>query len=482
MLEPGKMTDAPLLTRNAALLTDSYQLSMMQAYLENQMTGTAVFELFVRRLPKNRNFLIAVGLEQVISYLESLSFTQEELNWLESTNEYKPKFLDYLRHFRFSGDLDAMREGTVFFPNEPIIRIMAPLPEAQLVESRLINIIHFQTMIASKAIRVRLVSSNQSLVEFGLRRSHGAEAGLLAARASYIGGFSGTATMLAGQTFQIPVFGTMAHSFIQAHDTESLAFEHFALSRRLSHDKGNATNITLLIDTYDTERAAQKVVDLAAKLAKQGIHVDGVRLDSGDLKIHAKKVRKILDKGNLKSTKIFASGNLDEQEIQKLLRARAPIDGFGVGTALSTSADAPYLDFVYKLQEYAGRARRKKSEGKATWPGRKQVYRHRNRIKKKWIYDVLTSIDQPDPWFGPGVDSTPLLQPFIRNGKRLSDSISVDKIRDYVSQQLESLPSQLLHLGPAKKAYSVKISPDLLKLAKKLDLEIASESDRIATT
>jgi nicotinate phosphoribosyltransferase len=345
-----------------ALLTDLYQLNMIQAYLDQGETKTAVFELFFRDLPSRRNFLVAAGLEQALSFLEGLRFGDEELVWLKQTGQFRQDLLDYLAAFRFDGDVHAMHEGTVFFAHEPIIRVTAPLPVAQLVETRLINILHFQTLIASKAARIVLAAPGKQLVDFGLRRAHGAEAGLMAARACYVAGFAGTATMLANAEFGIPIFGTMAHSFIQAHDDESRAFENFARSR--------PDGLTLLIDTYDTEAAARKVVALAPRLKAADIPIRAVRLDSGDLGTLAKSVRKILDDGGLADTAIFASGGLDEDKITSLLRAGAPIDGFGVGTSLTTSSDVPALDCAYKLQEYAGSGRRKRSAGKATWPGR----------------------------------------------------------------------------------------------------------------
>jgi nicotinate phosphoribosyltransferase len=331
---------------NSALLTDMYQLTMLQGYYEQSMEELAVFEFFVRKLPKNRAYLIAAGLEQVLTYLEGLRFSPNEIEWLSGTHHFKPAVLDRLATLRFTGDAHAMPEGTVFFPNEPILRITAPLPEAQLIESRLINLLHFQTLIASKAARSVLIAEGKLLVDFGMRRAHGSEAALLAARASYLAGFDGSATVSAGMSFGVPVYGTMAHSFVQTHNQESQAFAHFAVA--------NPDNVVLLIDTYDTERAAQKVVDLAPALAAQGIKIKGVRLDSGDLADHAKKVRAILDRGGLQDTTIFASGSIDEYKLADLITQKAPIDGFGIGTHLDTSADAPYLDCAYKLQEYTG--------------------------------------------------------------------------------------------------------------------------------
>ena len=352
---------------SSPLLTDLYQLNMIEAYLAYGESRTAVFELFVRKLPARRGFLMAAGLEQALKFLEDLRFSSEEIEWLKSTGRFSARTLAYLADLRFTGDVHALPEGTIFFANEPILRVTAPLPEAQLVEARLINIVHFQTLIASKAARMVLAAPGKLLVDFGLRRAHGAEAGLMAARASYIAGFAGTATVLAAKLFDIPIFGTMAHSYIQAHDSEAVAFERFAHAR--------PDGLVFLIDTYDTEAAARKVVALAPRLKAAGISISGVRLDSGDLIALSKSVRRILDEGGLGDVTIFASGGLDEDQLVAMAKAHAPIDGFGIGTSLTTSSDAPALDCAYKLQEYAGSPRRKHSAGKATWPGRKQVWR-----------------------------------------------------------------------------------------------------------
>src|SRR6516225_6685898 len=331
------------------LLTDLYQLNMMQAYLDHGDTGTAVFEFFMRKLPARRGFLLTAGLEQALDFLETLRFSPEDLAWLRESGRFGKGMLDYLAALRFTGDVHAMPEGTVFFADEPILRVTAPLPVAQLIETRLINIVHFQCLVASKAARMMLAAPGKLMVDFGLRRAHGAEAGVMAARASYIAGFAGTATVLAGELYGIPIFGTMAHSFVQAHDDEAAAFELFAQSR--------PENLTLLIDTYDTEAGARKVVALAPRLAARGIKIGAVRLDSGDLAALSKSVRRILDQGGLNDVRIFASGGLDEDSVAAMLHAGAPIDGFGMGTSLTTSSDVPALDCVYKLQEYAGFAR-----------------------------------------------------------------------------------------------------------------------------
>ncbi|MGC2047110.1 MAG: nicotinate phosphoribosyltransferase, partial [Gallionella sp.] len=274
----------PMTFSDSALLTDLYQLTMMQGYHDAGMEDIAVFEFFVRKLRPGRGFLMAAGLEQSLQFLEGLHFSSEELAWLATTGHFSNGFLASLETLRFTGDVHAMPEGTIFFPNEPILRVTAPIAQAQLVETRLINLLHFQSLIASKAARMVLMAPDKLLVDFGLRRAHGAEAGLLAARASYIAGFSGTATVQAGLQFGIPLFGTMAHSFVQAHTDESLAFEHFA--------RAQPENVVLLIDTYDTEAAARKVVALAPRLERDGIRIKGVRIDSGDLADHARQVRK----------------------------------------------------------------------------------------------------------------------------------------------------------------------------------------------
>ena len=438
------------------LLTDLYQLNMIQAYLEHGKTETAVFEFFVRKLPRSRDFLVAAGLEQALDFLENLSFPPEDLDWLRRSGRFSEDVISQLEKFRFTGDVYAMPEGTVFFPNEPILRVVAPLPEAQLVESRLINILHFQTLIASKAARHVLLAPGKQLVDFGLRRAHGAEAGLMAARASYIVGYAGTATMSAGQLYGIPLFGTMAHSFIQAFDDEVSAFEAFAESR--------PEGLVLLIDTYDTEAAARKVVALAPKLAARGIKIHGVRLDSGDLAALAKSVRQILDEGGLKDVIIFASGGIDEAELAHFREAGAPIDGYGIGTSLTTSFDVPALDCAYKLQEYAGIGRRKRSAGKATWPGRKQVWRNYD-ADGRMSGDVLSVETDTQP-------GEQLIHLVMKNGRRIRPSPSLDEVRKHAAKNLAQLPEPLRRLEPDAQ-YPVEIGAALLQLTEEVDKHLA---------
>lgn len=455
-LRPSEASITEGSAQSSALLTDLYQLTMLQGYFEQGMEETAVFEFFIRKLPPTRNFLIAAGIEQALVFLENVAFTAKELEWVAGHGAFSRGFVDYLERFRFTGDVHALPEATIFFPDEPVFRVTAPLPQAQLVESRLINLLHFQTVIASKAARSVLAAPGKLLVDFGMRRAHGSEAGLLAARASYLVGFAGSATVLAAPLFDVPVYGTMAHSFVQAHDDETAAFEHFA--------RALPKNVILLLDTYDTEAAAAKVVQLAPRLLSDGITIKGVRLDSGDLAEHARKVRRILDDGGLADVTIFASGSIDEYVLQDLVKRNAPIDGFGIGTRMDTSADAPYLDCAYKLVEYAGRARRKRSEGKELWPGRKQVYRQYDNTGRM-ATDILTV--ETDVHGGEG-----LLQPVMRNGHRLHSPLPLPRLREQVLAGLKRLPEPLCRIDEHFE-YPVAVSSALQELARSVDARTA---------
>lgn len=440
--------------KTPAVLTDLYQLAMLKAYHDRGMDQTAVFEFYIRNLPAQRNFLMAAGLEQVLEYLENLQFTSQEMAWLKSSGRFPADFVDSLKDFRFTGDVDALPEGTLFFPNEPVVRITAPLSQAQLAESRIINILQMQTLTTSKAARMVLTAPGKMLLDFGLRRAHGAEAGLFVARASYLAGFDGSATVAAEPYFGIPVFGTMAHSYIQAHTDETAAFRDFAHSW--------PDNTIFLLDTYDTVQAAHKVVALARDLKKEGISIHGVRLDSGDLVKLSKQVRSILDEGGLKDTRIFASGNLDEYALEQLIAKRAPIDGFGIGTRLAVSEDAPTLECVYKMQEYDGQPRRKRSEGKSTWPGKKQIFRTFD-AQGKMQEDHLAIENETLP-------GEPLLKPCMRQGKRLSPPVPLEQLRAHAAQQLDRLPESLRSLKP-ESPYPVHISQEIRELADRLDRE-----------
>src|SRR6478609_6737430 len=375
-----------------------------------------------------------------------------DIDWLKSTGRFRANLIDYLRAFHFTGDVHAMPEGSVCFANEPLLRVTAPLPQAQLVETRLINILHFQTLIASKAARMVLAAPGKVLSDFGLRTAHGAEAGLFSARASYLAGFAGAANVEAGARYGVPIVGTMAHSFVQVHDDEITAFENFARAR--------PDGVVLLIDTYDTEAGARKVVQLAPKLKADGIAIRGVRIDSGDLASMARKVRDILDAGGLKDVIILVSGGINEDVLQTMMAARTPIDGFGIGVNLDASIDAPSLDCAYKLQDYAGKPRRKLSEGKATWPGRKQVWRTYG-ADKRMREDVLSL--EHDSHAG-----ETLIAPVMRGGKRLAPAPTLAQIREHATRELGKLPEPLRKLE-AGMDYPVEISKALRALAAQMD-------------
>jgi len=437
------------------LLTDLYELNMVQAYLDRAETSEAVFEFFVRKLPDRRGFLLATGLADALDFLETLRFSDQDIAWLKSTGRFRDNLLDYLASFRFTGDVHALPEGTVCFPREPLVRITAPLPQAQLIETRLINILHYQTLIASKAARMVLAAPGKALSDFGLRTAHGAEAGLFSARASYLAGFAGAANVLAGERYGIPVVGTMAHSFIQVHDDESQAFEDYARSR--------PDGVVLLIDTYDTEKGARKVVDLAPRLKADGIAIRGVRIDSGDLIESSRKVRRILDEGGLREVIIVVSGGINEDVLQTMMCEKTPIEAFGIGVNLAASIDAPSLDCAYKLQEFKGRPRRKRSEGKETWPGRKQVWR-RVGANGRMSGDVISVETDSHP-------GETLVVPVMRGGKRLPQP-SLDETRAHAAQQLAMLPEALGRLQPGA-SYPVTIAQPLH--------DLAAEADRLSS-
>ena len=445
------------------LLTDLYEFTMLQAYARAGLTGRAVFEFFVRKLPPTRGFLVAAGLAQVVEFLETARFQDQDIEVLSTYAGLDPKFVKTLRHFRFTGDVDAMPEGTVFFADEPILRVTAPLAEAQLIETKIINLLHFQTVIASKAARMVLAAGGKPLVDFGLRRAHGADAGLLAARASYLAGFAGSATTPAASRFGVPIYGTMAHSFVQVHAREEDAFVNFATAR--------PDGTILLIDTYDTEAAARKVVDLAPRLKKAGVRLGGVRIDSGDLAEHAMQVRRILDHSGLTDVRIVASGGLNEQKLMEFADRKIPIDSYGVGTSLTTSQDAPALDCAYKLQEYDGTPRRKRSEGKATWPGRKQVFR-RFDSAGAMESDILC-LDHET------YSGTALLEPVMRQGRRVGSLQSLEKARERAAEQLALLPAPLRRLECMP--FTVTVSDDLRQLARQADDALLDAAEMAAT-
>ena len=444
----------------SALLVDLYQLSMMQAYLEAGRTGDAVFEFFVRRLPPQRRFLVAAGLAQVVEWLQGLRFTRDELDWLRASGMFSDALLSHLARLRFDGDVDAIPEGRVFFAGEPVLRLRASLPLAQFVESRIVNLLHYQVLVASKAAQLRLLAPGRELVDFGLRRAHGAEAGLMSARAAWIAGFDATATLRAAAAWGIPLRGTMAHAFVQAFEDEGAAFSAFAHAR--------PSGLVLLVDTYDCARAARRVVGMVPALEARGIRLSGVRIDSGDIAAEARRVRAILDAGGLAHARILASGGIDAGILAAHAREAPPIDAYGIGTALSTSGDAPSLDCAYKLQEYDGVARRKLSPGKATWPGRRQAWRIHGpdgRIRA----DIVSTEDDDHP-------GERLLLPAMRAGEVVARDIGdLDAARRRCREDLARLPEVLLRedAPPRAARFEPVVAPALRRLADEVDRRIA---------
>jgi nicotinate phosphoribosyltransferase len=440
---------------NMSLFTDLYELTMCASYFDNNKFEPATFDLFIRRLPPGRAYFLFAGLEQVLLFLEKIRFTDEHVAYLRKQGFEEP-FLKYLKDFKFTGDVCAVPEGTVVFPCEPLIRVTAPIIEAQLVETFLLNTINLQTMIATKASRVVQAAKGKEIIEFGLRREQGVDAGMKVARSSYIAGCAGTSNVLAGMTYDIPVFGTMAHSFVMSFEKEIDAFRAFA--------KTFPNKSTLLIDTYDEMAGAEKAVVVAKELEKIGCKLDGVRLDSGDLAKTSKKVRALLDEKGLQYVKIFASGDLDEYKIAELLSKDAKIDAFGVGTKMGTSADYPYTDVIYKLSETMnGKGEftpiMKLSEGKITLPGRKQVYRFKDN-KGNYVKDVVALADET-------MKGEQLLVKVMAKGKLLYELPALSEIRETVSENLAKLPAKYKKLTNAP-AYPVEQSNDLKKLIKNL--------------
>jgi nicotinate phosphoribosyltransferase len=430
---------------NAALLTDLYELTMLQSYFDEGLKGIAVFDLFIRRLPDDRNYFVACGLDHVLHYLETFSFARDDVEYLRSLDRFSAPFLDSLHDLRFTGDVHAVPEGTVIFPNEPMLEVIAPLPQAQIVETFLMNQIQLATLAATKASRVVHAARGRSVVDFGVRRMHGADAGVKEPRAFYIAGVDATSSVLAGRVYGIPLSGTMAHSYVQAFEDETEAFRRFLCAYPAA---------VLLVDTYDIKKGVERVIQLSRELGP-GFRVSGVRLDSGDLAREAVGVRGMLDRAGLKQVKIFVSSSLDEYEIERLLASGAPIDGFGVGAHMATSSDAPVLDTAYKLAEYAGRPTFKLSESKSTLPGRKQVFRE--KASGRAVRDVIGVHDESVP-------GQPLLVKVMSQGRRLQPAESLDRCRARCRDELQALPQELLSLSRADSPYPVDLSAGVVRL------------------
>ena len=436
----------PLTLRDAALFTDLYELTMAAAFFREEMRETATFSLFARRLPPARAFIVAAGLEDALEYARGLHFTPDAIEYLRSLGRFEPEFLEYLGSLRFTGEIRAVPEGTVIFPDEPMLEVSAPVIEAQLLESALLNACHLQSVLASKAARIVIAAQGRDLAEFGMRRSHGTDAALKAARCAWITGFGSTSDVLAGCAYGIPLSGTMAHSFVTAFGDELEAFRAYA--------RAFPDSAILLIDSYDTLEGARKAVTVARELAASGHALAGVRLDSGDLLTLSREVRRILDEAGFPGVRILASGGLDEHDIASLLAAGAPVEGFGVGTRLNVSADAPSLDLVYKLVCYGDRDVLKLSEGKETWVGAKGLYRSFG--PDGLIAGDVLSLGVETPPTG----SVSLLQVVVDEGELLRPHPSLGDVRRHCAGQLATLPDQLKRLQ-GHGEYPIAVSPGL---------------------
>jgi nicotinate phosphoribosyltransferase len=441
---------------NLALLTDLYQLTMAQTYLQNRKMEPATFSLFIRAYPRNRGYFVSAGLRDVLDFLENLSFDTAAIDYLKSKRLFTDEFLDFLKALRFTGEVWAMPEGRLFFKDEPILEVTAPIIEAQIVETFIINQINLQSLIATKAARCVYAARGRTVVDFSLRRTQGIDAGMKVARASYLAGFAGTSNVRAGQRCGIPIVGTMAHSFVSSFTREIDAFRAFITSF--------PDNSILLIDTYDTIVAAHKVVSLAQEMAARGQRLQGVRIDSGDLVQLAKEVRKIFDAAGMKDIKIVGSGGLDEYDLAEFSEAGAPYDSYGVGTKMGVSADAPWLDIAYKLVEYGGRSVLKLSPGKVSWPGKKQVFRHRDS-QARLQRDVIGLRDENVP------GAEPLLHKVMEQGKILSPQPTLEDSRTTLRQEFAWLPESAKAIRNPS-SYLVEFTPKLRALLEQTEQEI----------
>jgi nicotinate phosphoribosyltransferase len=429
-----------------AMFTDLYELTMAASYYEHGIVAPATFSLFIRKYPPDRGYFVSAGLKQVLNFLESFSFDQEDLDYLYSKNIFSNDFLDYLGRLRFTGDIYAIEEGRIFFKDEPILELTAPIIQGQLVETFIINAINFGVIIATKASRCIHAAQGKSLVDFSLRRTHGASAGIETARACYITGFSSTSNVLAGKLYDIPISGTMAHSYILSFDEEIDAFRAFC--------KSFPENSVLLIDTYDTIEGARKAAQVAKEMAEQGFILKGVRLDSGDMSRLSQQVRKILNDNDLENVLIFASGGFDEFRIAESIEQGAQIDAFGVGTRVGVSSDAPYTNIAYKLVEYNNKPVLKLSSGKQNIPSSKQIFRTFSKGQLK--NDVIGLRDEK-------IEGEKLLNKVMENGKPLMLPEPLQKIRQRFTNEFQSLNNSIKSIRNPK-PFPVDLSPKLKNL------------------
>lgn len=430
-----------------ALLTDLYELTMAQAYFHSGRTGSAAFDLFVRNYPPDRGYLVSAGLEDALDYLEAFRFDNDAIDYLHSTRIFASDFLDYLKTLHFTGTVRALAEGRLFFAGEPMLEVAGPIIEAQIVETYLMNQLNLQSMIATKAARCVFAAGGRAVVDFALRRTHGTDAGMKVARASYLAGCAGTSNVLAGKRYGIPIVGTMAHSFVSTFEHEIDAFRAYAESF--------PDACILLIDTYDPIAGAKKAVEVARELAARGRKLRGVRIDSGDLAALAREVRRIFDNAGLREMQIIGSGGLDEYDLAEFTAAKIPFDSYGVGTQMGISGDAPSLDIAYKLVESGGRPVLKLSHNKASMPGRKQVYRFRDGAGLK--KDVIALADEA---LGGG---EALLEIVMEGGMAKGQRPTLKESRERFRAEFACLDDKIKSVR-APAVYPVEISPGLTRL------------------
>jgi len=435
-----------------SLSVDLYELTMAQIYVKEGLTGKSVFEIYIRELPKHRGYAIYAGLAPAIEFVKNFSFKKDEIEYLESLKIFKPYFLDYLSSLKFEGKIYSLKEGTVVTHTIPLLAVEAPLPIAQILESSLLNLITFETLVATKASRIRSVSPNKLLVDFGLRRVHGIEAGYHAARASFIGGFDGTSNLFAGKELGIPVYGTMAHSYILAFGDEVEAFKKYAEEYE---------NIVLLVDTFDIKKGIENAIKVAGEIKKTGKSLKGIRIDSGDLLKEAKRARRLLDKNGLKDVKIMLSGALDEYSIHRLLKSGTPADAFGIGTKLGTSADIPYLDTAYKLVEFMEKGVLKTSEKKETLPYLKTLRRFTEKGK---IYYLIGKR-------GEDLEGEEMLKEVYNSEKGDIEIPSVHEAKKHFEKEFEALPEIYKKIEKPEKI-GVRLTPLLKEEIKRIKRKI----------
>ena len=440
------------------LLTDLYQLTMAQAYFQNRRTESATFSLFVRAYPANRGYFVSAGLGDVLEFLEGFSFDSAAVDYLHSLNLFADDFLDFMKSLRFTGEVWAIPEGRLFFKDQPIVEVTAPIIEAQIVETFIINQINLQSLIATKAARCVHAARGRAVVDFSLRRTHGIDAGMKVARSSYLAGVAGTSNVRAGRRYGIPVVGTMAHSFVSSHEREIDAFRNFV--------KSFPNNSILLIDTYDTIAGARNAVAVGKEMASRGERLQGVRIDSGDLATLAREVRKIFDAADMKDVKIIGSGGLDEFDLAEFSDANVPYDSYGVGTQMGVSGDAPWFDIAYKLVEYSGRPVLKLSTGKVSWPGKKQVYRLCD-VDGRLNNDFVTRRDENVR------DAEPLLKKVMAQGKTLAPLPSLKQSRAAFLEEFGSLPDAMKSIRNPEH-YSVEFSGALKELRDAVERKVAA--------